>query len=220
MTQPLAPPSYTKKIFITRQVTADYFVTLIESICCVLHAHPTGLSRMRTWFTLGLLLLSSSASYAKGVYQTSETFLQESFQGEPPTAQVIWLNASLKKAMANILNHPYRGLRLRYWGKGQRTAWILNEIGKEKPITIGVTVQAGQLKQVSILTFRESRGGEVGYPAFTDQFNNARLDAKHNLDRSIDGISGATLSVRAVKKIARLALFLHQQTSFAHVQTQ
>jgi Na+-transporting NADH:ubiquinone oxidoreductase subunit NqrC len=81
-------------------------------------------------------------------------------------------------------------------------------------------VQAGKLKQVSILTFRESRGGEVRYPAFTDQFPGAALKNDHHLDRSIDGISGATLSVRAVEKTARIALFLHQQTPFAHVSTQ
>ncbi len=32
------------------------------------------------------------------------------------------------------------------------------------------------------------------------------------LDRHIDGISGATLSVNAMKKMARLALLLHQET--------
>jgi Na+-transporting NADH:ubiquinone oxidoreductase subunit NqrC len=31
------------------------------------------------------------------------------------------------------------------------------------------------------------------------------------LDRHIDGISGATLSVNAINKLSRLALYLHQQ---------
>jgi len=174
---------------------------------------------MKVWFTLGLLLLSSTP-HAKGIYQTPEAFLQESFQGEPPAPRVIWLNRAIKKSMADILSHPYRGLRLRYWGKDQCTVWILNEIGKERPITIGVVVQAGKLKQVSILAFRESRGGEVRYLAFTDQFQGAILNNDHHLDRPIDGISGATLSVRAVEKTARIALFLHQQTPFADAPTQ
>jgi len=175
---------------------------------------------MKRWFTLGLLLLSAASLSAKGVYQTPEAFIQAGFQSEPPTQNVIWLNQPLKKTMADILGHTYSGLRVRYWGKGNRTAWVLNEIGKEKPITIGVIVRAGQLEQVAILTFRESRGGEIRHPSFTDQFINAKLKNDHALDKPIDGISGATLSVRAVKKIAKLALFLHQQTPFSDGKTQ
>jgi len=175
---------------------------------------------MKRWFTLGLLLLSATTLLAKGMYQTPEAFVQESFQGEPPTAKVIWLNQPLKTAVASILGHAYRGLRVRYWGKENRTVWVLNEIGKEQPITIGIIVRAGQLERVNILTFKESRGGEVRYPSFTDQFSNAQLTNDHELDKSIDGISGATLSVRAVKKVAKLALFLHQQTPFSDGKTQ
>jgi len=175
---------------------------------------------MKIWFTLGLLLLSSASICARGVYQTPTAFLQESFQGEPPAPKVIWLNKKTKQAMAGILKHRYRGLRLRYWGQGERTAWILDEIGKEKPITVGIVVQAGQLEHVTILTFRESRGGDVRYPAFTQQFKGAKLEKENELDRLIDGISGATLSVRAVKKLAQIALFLHQKTPFSHANAQ
>ncbi len=175
---------------------------------------------MKRWFTLGLLLLSATSLLAKGVYQTPEAFIQAGFQGEPPTPKVIWLSQPLKETMTNILSHSYHGLRVRYWGKGNRTAWILNEVGKEKPITVGIIVHAGQLERVTILTFRESRGGEVRYPSFTDQFINAKLKNSHDLDKPIDGISGATLSVRAVEKTAKLALFLHQQTPFSNGKTQ
>jgi hypothetical protein len=46
----------------------------------------------------------------------------------------------------------------------------------------------------------------VRYPFFTDQFDGATLTAKSRLDRNIDGITGATLSVGAVTRIARVAL--------------
>lgn len=105
---------------------------------------------------------------------------------------------------------------MRYWGEKHRTAWILEEIGKERPITVGLVIDNGRLETVKVLVFRESRGWEVRYPFFTDQFNGARLTNEHGLDRSIDGISGATLSVRALKKLARLALFLHNQTPMAN----
>ena len=85
---------------------------------------------------------------------------------------------------------------------------ILEEIGKDLPITVGLVINEGRLEKIKVLVFRESRGEEIRHSFFTDQFKGARLDDKGKLDRTIDGISGATLSVRAMKKLARLALYL------------
>jgi Na+-translocating ferredoxin:NAD+ oxidoreductase RnfG subunit len=46
---------------------------------------------------------------------------------------------------------------------------------------------------------------------FLRQFVDARLGEQQQLDRSIDGIAGATLSVRAMVRVSRLALWLHQE---------
>jgi hypothetical protein len=73
-------------------------------------------------------------------------------------------------------------------------------------------VNENALESIRVLAFRESRGWEVRYPFFTDQFSGIQLTPDRQLDRTVDGISGATLSVRALKKLARLALYLHQQT--------
>ncbi len=51
------------------------------------------------------------------------------------------------------------------------------------------------------------------YPFFTEQFRGTLLTAENQLNRHIDGITGATLSVRALKKLARLSLYLHQQSN-------
>ncbi|HCS29554.1 MAG TPA: FMN-binding protein, partial [Spongiibacteraceae bacterium] len=61
---------------------------------------------------------------------------------------------------------------------------------------------------IRILTYCESRGGEVRHPFFTEQFEGAQLGADDTLDRQIDGITGATLSVRAVTRVAEAALVL------------
>jgi hypothetical protein len=103
-------------------------------------------------------------------------------------------------------------LRIRYWGEGSRTAWVLEEIGKVKPITVGLVINDDRLEKIRVLAFRESRGWEVRYPFFTDQFTGIGLNDDKQLNRSIDGISGATLSVRALEKLARLALYLHSRT--------
>jgi len=67
-------------------------------------------------------------------------------------------------------------------------------------------------KKVKVLIFRESRGDEIRHAFFTQQFKQATLQSNSQLDQTIDGISGATMSVRAFTKLARLALFLSTQT--------
>jgi hypothetical protein len=159
-----------------------------------------------------LLTLTCSGLLARGVYQEPEAFLTQSFADDVPEPELIWLTGARKAAVAELLGHDYPTLRVRYWRHAQRSAWILEEIGKEQPITVGLVVNDGLLERIKVLEFRESRGWEVRHPFFTDQFRDAGLDAKRNLDRHIDGISGATLSVRAMKKMARLALYLDAET--------
>ena len=74
-------------------------------------------------------------------------------------------------------------------------------------------VNDNRIELVRVLIFRESRGWEVRYPFFTDQFVSVRLDSSGQLDKSIDGISGATLSVIAIKKLTTLALLLHKKVN-------
>jgi hypothetical protein len=155
-----------------------------------------------------LLVLTCSNLAARGVYQQPEDFLSDTFTGSVPDAAVIWLTGERKDVVTQLLGHSYPSLRVRYWRRDQRSAWVLEEIGKEQPITVGLVIRQGRLERIKVLEFRESRGWEVRHSFFTDQFRDARLDEQRNLDRHIDGISGATLSVRAMKKLAALALYL------------
>lgn len=145
-------------------------------------------------------------------------FLEEAFPEEQPEPNIVWLTGERKKVVSRILEHNYPALRIRYWRNEQHSAWVLEEIGKEQPITFGVIISNGALLRIKVLTYRESRGGEVRYPFFTDQFKGIRIDDKQQLDRHIDGISGATLSVRAMKKIAALALYLDSVTVKQNVE--
>lgn len=175
---------------------------------------------MRILFaTLLTLLLSAQATWAGGTYQTPEDFLNEVFAGNTPEPSVLWLTGEIRSTTTKILGHEPYQLRVRYWTQGLRSAWILEEIGKEQPITTGYVVEAGQIERVRVLIFRESRGWEVKYPFFTDQFMQIRLTPELKLDKQIDGVSGATLSVRALTNLARLALYLHQQIPAASHDT-
>ena len=164
-------------------------------------------------FIFVILLAVFNIAQATGdhVYQKPDAFINEVFDGNPPESEKLWIKKDLKEQVKEILGHDLGVLRVRYWKKQQRTAWILEEIGKEQPITTGIVIANGAIETVKILVFRESRGWEVRYPFFTDQFRDSSLEQDKQLDKHIDGISGATLSVHAVTKLARLALLLDQQ---------
>lgn len=160
------------------------------------------------------VLFFVTSTVAETIYITQEEFITQAFADKAsPQAEVLWLKEPLQDDIKAILGHPYHKLRIRYWQVQQRSAWILDEIGKERFITAGFVIQDNKIEQVRILVFRESRGWEVRQPFFTDQFKSATLTPDRELDIHVDNITGATLSVRAVKKIARLALYLHNQVA-------
>lgn len=163
--------------------------------------------------TLLLSVLITAPVFAGGVYQQPADFIHQVFNDKPPKPSILWLEKDIKKQIAKILGHNYNGLRVRYWQKNKMSAWVLEEIGKEKLITVGIIINNNQIDRVKILAFRESRGWEVRHDFFTDQFKQAKLVSGNNLSQSIDNISGATLSVRAVKKLAKIALLLDLEIS-------
>lgn len=163
----------------------------------------------RCRFLLAICFVAVGAdSWAADVYQRPDAFLTETFAGRAPVSKTLWLTEAMQERVADILGHKYPAMRLRYWEHEKRSAWILEEIGKEEPITAGIVVDSGKLERMRVLIFRESRGDEVRYPFFTRQFEGAELKPDLRLDRHIDAISGATLSVRALERLARLALYL------------
>ena len=149
---------------------------------------------------------------ADSVYETHAEFLARAFSDSPPEPRIIWLSGERKSAVRQRLGHDYPALRLRYWCQAGRSAWVLEELGKELPITVGIIINKDYIKSLRVLTYRENRGGEVVTPSFTDQFNGVALDNDGALNVKIDGISGATLSVQALTRLASMALYLHTNT--------
>lgn len=160
-----------------------------------------------------LFLMAKAGLLAKeDIYLEPDAFIQQSFEGTPEQ-KVLWLTKDTKAQIKEVLGRDYQGLRIRYWQLGERTAWILEEIGKVKPITTGFLIEGDAMLQMRVLIYRESHGWEVRYPFFTDQFTGLHLDQDNQLDKKIDGISGATLSVNALTRLSKLALFLHQEVA-------
>ncbi|MFP5263176.1 MAG: FMN-binding protein [Blastocatellia bacterium] len=92
-------------------------------------------------------------------------------------------------------------------------AIVCEEIGRDRPITyIVAATPGGEVKDVAVMTYRETRGGEVRYPAFTRQFKGKSLGDPIRGQGDIRNITGATLSVRAMATGVRKALAVIQLT--------
>ncbi|MGB5079209.1 MAG: FMN-binding protein [Burkholderiales bacterium] len=170
-------------------------------------------SRLRCGFSiLAVALALGAAGLARGeIYQEPEAFLAEVF-GSIPAPKVLWLNKEIQAEASAILGHPPAQLRQRHWSDGRKSVWILEEVGKDELITAGFVVADARIDHVRVLVYRESRGGEVRRSSFLKQFQDARLAPGNRLDRDIDGIVGATLSVGAVERMARLALYFDRKS--------
>jgi len=134
-------------------------------------------------------------------------FVAAAFPGATPQVRVLWITPDIRAEVVRILGHEPAQLRQKYWSDGQKTAWILDEIGKEDAITAGFVIKDGHIEQARVLVFRESRGGEIRYPSFVAQFRGAALADGQQLNKQIDGIAGATLSVNAMVRMSREALY-------------
>jgi hypothetical protein len=163
---------------------------------------------LKTLATLALTALISSPLVA--MESKVSQYLHSVFGQDLPKAKAIWLTGDLKGKVTQALGSAPSKLREKVWQKDQTQVFILEQIGKVKPITTAWKVVDGKILETKVLIYRESRGGEVRFPFFTDQFQGVGLKSPEKLNHDIDGISGATLSVWAMKKMARQALVLHQ----------
>lgn len=171
---------------------------------------------LRRALLLALALLAALPAGAgdEREYLSRRDFLAGAFPGDAPDAGKLRIDDALRERLAAIYRHPFRHDSVRYWRQGARTAWLIDEVGKEKPITIGVVVDNARLVAIAVLVYREGHGMEVAEPSFTGQFTGATRRDRDNvpdaLDRDIDNITGSTLSVRAMTRTARAALVLDQ----------
>ena len=156
------------------------------------------------------ILLANPILLPAETYLTPEQFTQSVFAGSSAKSDTFWVTKQVASQTEQILGHAPKQLRVKFWKYGAQTAWILDEIGKEEPITAGFVVENGKIVQASILAYLESRGGEVRHANFLKQYQGVGLQQDSQLNKTIDGISGATLSVRAMGRMARLALYYDQ----------
>jgi Na+-translocating ferredoxin:NAD+ oxidoreductase RnfG subunit len=146
-------------------------------------------------------------------------------------AENIIYNIYNDKIVINVYQLPIKGdlkkrselfAKQRFWGQiiyfyeiisGDSLigyAILDNVLGKVKPITFLVIFNTdNSIKSVDIIKYREQYGVAVERREWLDQFSGKSLNSDLKLGSAIDGISGATISVKTIiKGVNRLLYFI------------
>lgn len=169
-------------------------------------------SIITAFLILTTLSVSAQGTYkpAERVYNRTSDYVKGFFDGDTPPKATIWVIGELRDNINEVLNGVEgTPVRYRYWRKDKRTLWVLESVARTMPITSGVVVEDGKIVDVSVLTYRESRGHEIQNRLHRAQFPGAAITGGTKLDKPINGISGSTLSVNSLNRMARIALLLH-----------
>ena len=135
-------------------------------------------------------------------------FLNKVFKNQIPKKERLIVKGEYKEKIKAIMGNKYKKRMFSYWQNNTEQVWILNSIGKYKPITAAFITNNCKVKSSYVLVYREQHGYEIKYPAFLLQFKDTEIDKSLKLNTKIDNISGATLSVNSMKRMARTALLL------------
>lgn len=87
-----------------------------------------------------------------------------------------------------------------------------NVIGKSMPITFFVLLDVeGNITSTNIIKYREPYGGAVSNDNWNEQFTGKNSNSDFTVGRSVNGISGATISVNSVTKGIRKIALLYEE---------
>ena len=108
------------------------------------------------------------------------------------------LTSDQRKAIEKTSGVKVRAAQLKIWQVEGGGWFIVDEvIGKHEFITYAVGLNAdGSVKQIEVMDYRETYGGQVREEKWRAQFIGKKHGAKLKLDDDIQNISGATLSSR------------------------
>ena len=142
-------------------------------------------------------------------FQTPDVFLAEMFNNNVPQPVVLNLNAQAQSEISAVFKRPFPSQRIRYWKDATKTVWVFDDIGKEGyvPTTSGFAISNGAVETARVLIYRESRGEQVAEPSFLNQLKGAKASGT-GLSNKVDNITGATLSVVMMERMARTAITL------------
>ena len=137
------------------------------------------------------------------VYLTKKQAFEIAFpEADEIKKERLWPTKEEIRAIEEIYMYKIYETRFTFYtgiknGKSMGSMLIDNIIGKSFPITFMTVLNTdGTVRDVEIMVYREPQGWEVRYKSFRSQFYGKDTSSNSN---EILSISGATLSVRAIK---------------------
>lgn len=176
---------------------------------------------MRVFILLAAMLFAGSAlgQQETTVYLTLDQAPHAVFPGagieRRDVASTPELQTSIKGKLGRLVPSVWEPSYITYAAKqgGQTIGYavIVEEIGKHRPFTVIVAVTPDfRVKDVAVMVYRETRGGEITQRRFLAQYKGKHAADSIQLDRDIIGISGATLSVQGANRAVHKALAVLQ----------
>lgn len=170
----------------------------------------------------GLMVASAVGTGAQQdttVYLTLDQAPQAVFPGAqierrdvPSTSELqAQIKSKLGRLVPSVWEPSYVTFTARQAGQVVGYAVVVEEIGKHRPFTLIVAATPDfKVRDVAVMVYRETRGGEITQRRFLAQYRNKRAQDPIQLDRDIVGISGATLSVQGANRAVHKALAVLQ----------
>jgi len=164
----------------------------------------------------GLLLAGAGdAAAQEGIFMRAEDAPRALFpDASAVTETTVAATAELRERVRAVMRRSpsywepaYRVFRVVRGAGEPGFVVVVEEIGKHRPITFAVAVDAGaRVVDLVVLAYREAYGGEVREKRFLRQYAGKALGDPLLPYRDIRNISGATLSVEATGRAARKAI--------------
>jgi len=143
-------------------------------------------------------------------YLTVDQAQKEIFPGESFTAASVKLTSAQRNAIERASSVRVLRDEQQVWRVSGGGWFMVDEVvGKHEFITYALGLNRdGSVKQIEIMDYRETYGGEIRNSSWRAQFAGKTSKSQLKLDRDIKNISGATLSCRHITDgVKRLLAF-------------
>lgn len=163
------------------------------------------------FFLLPAAALTIAVPVRAAVYLTVEQAQAELFPGETFTQDFRTLTSAQADAIESSSDVNVRDKEVKVWRTSSGGWFFVDEVvGKHDfiPIALGIDSK-GKVKGVEVLEYREAYGDQVRNPDWRAQFAGKTRDAKLQLTKDIENISGATLSCRHITDGVKRLLATH-----------
>jgi len=164
------------------------------------------------------LILSSANIIAQEIKERTETIITESFGKDVNfTFRKYTLPPNTKRKIENSVKQKFFKDWLYVYNISIKDSAIAfgfldNVIGKSMPITFFVLLDIeGNITSTNIIKYREPYGGAVSNDNWNEQFTGKNSGSDFTVGKSVNGISGATISVKSVTKGIRKIALLYEE---------